>query len=70
MTIDPFDEELEVDTLVPADPEPTIGAPKPVETMEDFVQRLTKLSPRDLACLLATMKSPKAAGDPHSPTLD
>jgi hypothetical protein len=40
MIKDPFDEELEKDTIVPGDSMSNPGQPKTVETVEDFKRQL------------------------------
>lgn len=66
MTTDPFDEELETDTVVPSDVVPVPVEIIPVASVEDFNQRLAKLSPDDLAFALAQMLADKRKTDPGS----
>jgi hypothetical protein len=59
MNTDPFDEELETDTVVPSDVVPVPVEIIPVASEEDFKQQVTKLSPDELAFLLAQMLADK-----------
>lgn len=66
MDTDPFEEELEPETIVPSD-----VVPGPVEviliaSVEDFKRQVTKLTPDELAFLLVQMMADKKKTDPGS----
>lgn len=68
MNTDPFDVEMEPETIVPSDMVPNPVQITPIASEEDFKQRLTTLSPDDLALALALMLDKKTKNDASSQT--
>jgi len=64
METDPFEEEMETETVVPSDVVPVPVEIIPVVSEEDFKRRVTTLSPDKLAFLLAQMLADKKKTDP------
>ncbi len=60
MKREPLDQEWEKESMVSADAVSATDPVRPVETLEDFKQRLARLTPQELTCLWAKIKS----GDP------
>ncbi len=63
MSSEPFDEELDKDTVVPHDA--VYGAVQitPIETVEDFKRRLAAVDADELAFLLTQMKPDEPSGE-------
>ena len=57
MMNDPFDNELEKDTVVPGDAMSNTGQSNTVETVDDFKRQLANARPDDLAFLWARMRA-------------
>lgn len=64
MKCEPFDEEWEEEVAVPSDVGADKNQTKPVQTVEDFKQRLVELTPDELAFLWARMRMGPPSSDP------